>query len=120
MKQRPQGPQASRLRQRKFRALERFAIPEDLLPGSLSASRTRCGKSSCHCARPEDPGHLVWTYTFMSGGRKRTLHVPAPMVPELERRLAASRRFQEAVREVMTANAELLVLARRQQRSAKR
>jgi len=115
MKTRPKGPQAARLRQRKFRALERFAIPEDLLPGSLSASRTRCGKSTCHCAHPGDPGHLVWTYTFMSGGQKRTLHVPKQMVAELERRLAASRQFREAVREVMTANAELLALARKQQ-----
>jgi serine/threonine protein kinase len=30
----PQGPQAARWRQRKFRTLERFSIPADLLPGS--------------------------------------------------------------------------------------
>jgi len=29
----------------------------DLRPGSITASRRRCGKPTCHCARPNDPGH---------------------------------------------------------------
>ena len=35
------------------------AIPKlgDLRPGSISAVVHRCGKSYCHCAKPEDPGH---------------------------------------------------------------
>lgn len=116
----PKGPQAARLRQRKFDAVRRFAIPEDLFPGSLALSRIRCGKASCHCARPNDPGHPIWTYTFMANSKKRTLHIPKEMVAELQRRLAAGREFREAVREVMTANAELLVLAKKQQRKRRR
>jgi len=112
----PKGPQAARLRQRKFDLVGRFTIPDDLLPGSLSLSRIRCGKPSCHCAQPNDPGHPIWTYTFMSSGQKRTLHVPKQMVEEVQRRVAAGRQYQDAVREVLTANAELLALARKQQR----
>ena len=116
----PKGPEAARLRQRKFDAVRRFALPENLFPGSLSLSRIRCGKSSCHCARPNDPGHPIWTYTFMADGKKRTLHIPKEMVEELQRRVAAGREFHEAVREVMSANAELLVLAKKQQRKRHR
>lgn len=29
----------------------------DLRPGSISAVVRRCGKPTCHCAKPDDPGH---------------------------------------------------------------
>jgi hypothetical protein len=44
MKIAPQGPQAARLRQRKFELLRRFPIPPDLLPGSLALTHRRCGQ----------------------------------------------------------------------------
>jgi len=112
----PRGPQAARLRQRKAELLRRFPIPENLLPGSLSLSHLRCGRPTCHCARPQDPGHPTWTLTFMAEGRKRTWHVPKDLVEQVQRRVAAGRQFQDAVREVLTANAELLVLAQKQRR----
>jgi hypothetical protein len=116
----PKGPLAARLRQRKFQLIRRFRIPDHLLPGSLSLSHLRCGKPSCHCAQAQDPGHPIWTYTFMSGGDKRTLHVPKELVEEVQKRVRAGREFQDAVREVLTANAELLVLARQQRRKPRR
>jgi hypothetical protein len=116
----PKGPLAARLRRKKFPLIRRFHIPDHLLPGSLSLSRLRCGKPSCHCAQAEDPGHPIWTYTFMSDGKKRTLHVPKELVEEVQKRVAAGRQFQDAVREVLTANAELLVLARQQRRKPRR
>src|SRR5574337_695378 len=61
----PTGPQAARLRQRKFDLARRFQIPDDLLPGSLSLSHLRCGKPTCHCAQRNDPRHPVWSLTFM-------------------------------------------------------
>src|SRR2546427_6281145 len=114
------GPLASRLRQRKFALLRRFAIPGDLLPGSLSVSRLRCGKPSCHCANRGDPGHPIWTYTFMIQGKKQTQHIPREMIEDVNQRVAAGREFQDAVREVLAANAQLLVLARKQERKRRR
>lgn len=114
------GPLASRLRQRKFALLRRFAIPSDLLPGSLSVSRLRCGKPSCHCANRGDPGHPIWTYTFMIQGKKQTQHIPREMIEDVNQRVAAGREFQDAVREVLAANAQLLVLARKQERKRRR
>ena len=110
----PKGSQASRLRQRKFELLRRFPIPDDLLPGSLSLSHLRCGKPTCHCAKAKDPGHAVWSLTFMAAGRKHVQHIPKEWVEQVQRRVQAGREFQEAVREVLAANAQLLVLARKQ------
>jgi len=110
----PKGALASRLRQRKFELVRRFHLPEDLLPGSLSQSHLRCGKPTCHCA--DGPGHPVWSLTFMVRGKKRVQHIPKDWVDDVRRRVSAGRAFQDAVREVLAANAQLLVLARQQRR----
>jgi len=114
MKIDPKGAQASRLRQRKFELIRRFHLPGDLLPGSLSLSHLRCGKPTCHCA--EGQGHPVWSFTFMVRGKKHTQHIPKDWVEDVRRRVEGGHEFQEAVREVLAANAQLLVLARQQRR----
>jgi len=111
----PRGPQASRLRQRKFELVRRFQLPDDLLPGSLSLSHLRCGKPTCHCAQDKQ-GHPVWSLTFMVRGKKHVQHIPSEWVEDVRRRVQAGREFQEAGREVLAANAQLLVLARQQRR----
>jgi hypothetical protein len=112
MKMQPKGPQAARIRQRKFDLIRRFQLPDDLLPGSLSQQSLRCGKPNCHCAEGE--GHRVWSLTFMAGGKKQVQHIPKHLVEEVRQRVEAGREYQEALREVMAANAHLFVLARRQ------
>lgn len=109
----PKGSAAARLRQRKFALLRRFQLPPDLLPGSLSVSHTRCGKPTCHCASGE--GHSAWSLTFMASGKRRVERIPKDWVEDVRRRVDAGRAFQDALREVLTANAELLVLRRKQQ-----
>jgi len=37
--------------------LEQFVSLGDFRPGSITASVRRCGKATCHCAKPNDPGH---------------------------------------------------------------
>ena len=110
----PRGEPAARLRQRKFALLRRYRIPEavvaDLLPGSLSQSRRRCGKPTCHCAT--GAGHPSWYLAFMVGGTQRVEHIPAAWAADVQRRVAAGRAFKEAVAEVLAANAQLLVRAR--------
>ena len=114
----PRGLLASRLRQRKFELLRRFQIPDDALPGSLALSHLRCGKPTCHCAAGR--GHEVWSLTFMVRGKKHVQHIPNSWVEEVRHRVAAGREFQEAVREVLAANAQLLVLARKQEKKLKK
>jgi hypothetical protein len=118
MKTKLKGAQAARLRQRKFALLRRYRIPEavvaDLLPGSLSQSRRRCGKPTCHCAT--GAGHPSWYLAFMVGGKQRVEHIPAAWAADVQRRVGAGREFKEAVAEVLAANAQLLVLERSQRR----
>ena len=112
------GTLASRLRQRKFELLRRFHIPENCLPGSLSLHHLRCGKPTCHCAKGDC--HPVWSLTFMVKGEKHVQHIPKEWVEDVRRRVQAGREFQDAVREVLTANAQLLVLARQQRKKPKK
>lgn len=114
----PKGPLAARLRQRKFELLRRFQIPADLLPGSLYQAHLRCGKLTCHCAKGE--GHPAWYLTFMADGKKRIQHIPSDWVEEVRRKVEAGREYQDAVRDVLAANAQLLVLSRKQQRKTKK
>jgi hypothetical protein len=118
MKREPTGAAAARWRQRKFQLLGRFPIPPDLLPGSLSCSRTRCGKPTCHCAQGE--GHEAWTLTFMAEGKRRVERIPKPWVEQVRQQVKNGREFLDAVREVLTANAELLILARKQESKPRR
>lgn len=106
--------EASRLRQRKHRLAQRYHIADHLLPGSLSESHYRCGKPNCHCVT--DKGHSGWSLTFMVNGRKRVERIPQAWVDEVRERVQAGRQFQDAVREVLAANAQLLALERRQRR----
>lgn len=112
---RARGAQAARLRQRLFRLIERYALPENLLPGSLVLSHTRCGKPTCHCA--DDQGHPAWSLTFMVDGEKHVERIPHEWVDEVQRQVVAGRAFQDAVREVLAANAQLLALARPQRQA---
>ena len=106
------------MRQRKYVVAEDYQIPDDLLPGSLVRSETRCGKPTCHCA--DGAGHPGWSLTFMVKGRKRVERIPADWAEAVQRQVDAGRAFQDAVRDVLAANAQLLVLARRQRRRGPR
>jgi hypothetical protein len=112
MKIAPKGTLAARLRQRKFALLRQFPIPGDLLPGSLVLNYTRCGKPSCRCAKGK--GHAAWSLVFMRNGKRQAQRIPKEWVTEVQKQVQAGRKFQDAVREVLTSNAQLLVLARKQ------
>ena len=53
-------------------------------------------------------------FTFMSEGKHRVERIPREWVEDVRQRVEAGREFQSAVREVLTANAELLILSRKQ------
>jgi hypothetical protein len=50
----------------------------------------------------------------MAGGKQHVQRIPREWVEEVQKRVDAGRKFQDAVREVLAANAQLLVLARKQ------
>jgi hypothetical protein len=87
-------------------------------PPRLPLSHLRCGKPTCHCA--DDRGHPVWSLTFMVRGGERVQHIPKEWVEEVRHRVKEGREFQDAVREVLAANAQLLVLERQHRKKHKK
>jgi len=47
----------SALEAERSQVLRQIAMLGDLRPGSICAVPRRCGKPTCHCAKPKDPGH---------------------------------------------------------------
>jgi hypothetical protein len=55
-----------------------------------------------------------------SKGQPQVERIPRDWAEEVARRVSAGREFQDAVREVLAANAQLLVLARQQRKKNKK
>jgi hypothetical protein len=56
----------------------------------------------------------------MVQGKKRVQHIPKEWVEEVRRRVKQGREFQDAVREVLAANAQLLLLERQHRKRLKK
>lgn len=50
----------------------------------------------------------------MSGGKRRVERIPPEWVDEVRRQVDAGRALQDAIKDMLSANAELLVLWRKQ------
>ena len=111
------GRDASRLRQRKFKLIRRYGLPEDIVGGSLSQTYRSCGKPTCHCARGR--GHPIWLLTFRVDGEKRNVVVPSSSVPALAPLVEEGQELRDALKELVTINAQLVQLWRQEQRSKK-
>lgn len=68
----------------------------DFQPGSLSSPTRRCGKPSCHCAKPNDPGHGPhYQLTQKVDGKTVTQGLSSPAaIRKAEREVAEYRKFQ--------------------------
>jgi hypothetical protein len=99
------------LQARRTALLPGLRLPAKGLPGSLAASRGRCGSAGCHCH--QGPGHLSWTLTFMVDGTKRVEHVPNELLDVVRQRVAQGQAYKRGVAELMALNAQLLLLGRR-------
>ena len=71
--------------------LEQFLGLGDLRPGSITAVVRRCGKPSCHCAKPHAPGHdphfrLTRRAAGTKFGRVRVPHRKRKQEPDQENR----------------------------------
>ena len=63
------------------------------------------GRPCYHCA--DGQGHPVWSLTFMVHGRKHVERIPDDWVEWVGQPAQAGRQFQEVVREIFAANAQL-------------
>lgn len=97
------------LESRRSEVLRALANLDDMRPGSVVGAVFRCGKPSCHCARPEDPGHgpnLRLTYKWH--GKTVTEALPTPAaVRKAEREIAEFREYQRLGRELVEVNEKI-------------
>jgi hypothetical protein len=78
----------------------------DLRPGSISAVTRRCGKPSCHCAKPNDPGHdPQFRLTRRVTGKTVTETFPHPTaLRKAQQEVAEFHRFQKLSQDLVALN----------------
>ena len=97
------------LEQHRSRLAAQLSQLGDLRPGSVTGIVRRCGKSTCHCAQPDDPGHgptLRLTYKVQGKTISETLPTPV-LVRKAEREIAEFRKFQELSRSFLDVNEKI-------------
>src|SRR6516164_7806567 len=89
--------------------LQEFLGLGDLRPGSLTAVIRRCGKPTCHCARPNDPGHdPQFRLTRRVAGKTLTESFPNPAaLRKAQQEVAEFHRFQELSQNLVALNEQI-------------
>jgi hypothetical protein len=73
---------------------------DDLRPGSLVERFRKCGKPTCHCAKPDSPGHgPSYSLTREVEGKTLTKIIPSDAVEQTQRQIAEYRRFRNLARD---------------------
>jgi hypothetical protein len=94
------------------RLLEEFLRLGDLRPGSITAVVRRCGKPTCHCAKPDDSGHdPQFRLTRKVAGRSVTESFPEPAaLRKAQREVAEFHRFQKLGEDLVGVNEKICAL----------
>jgi len=81
----------------------------DFQPGSISSVHRRCGKPTCHCAQPKDPGHgPLRRLTQKIAGKPFTQTLSSPRaVHKAQKEIAEFRRFQTLVQQLIAVNQKI-------------
>jgi hypothetical protein len=102
-------PSLSDLEHQRSQLVSQFARLNDLRPGSVTGMVRRCGKPTCHCAQPDDPGHgptLRLTYKVEGKTISEALPTPAA-VRKAEHEIAEFRKYQELRRAFVEINEKI-------------
>jgi hypothetical protein len=92
--------------------LDEFLKLGDLRPGSITAVVRRCGKPSCHCAKPGDPGHdPQFRLTRRTAGSTVTETFPNPAaLRKAQQEVAEFHRFQQLSADLVSVNQQICQL----------
>jgi hypothetical protein len=97
------------LEQRRAELVRELSHLQDLRPGSISGIVRRCGKPSCHCAQPDDPGHgptLRMTYKLDGKTISEALPTPAA-IRKAEREINEFRKYEQLSRSFVEINVKI-------------
>ena len=97
------------LESRRARLARQFAELADLRPGSITPTSGRCGKPSCRCHQPGQPGHGPNDrLTYKIDGKTVTESLPTPAAAaKAQREVTEFRKFQQLSHEFVEANAKI-------------
>src|ERR1700692_397795 len=89
--------------------LQNIAELGDFQPGYISSATRRCGSPSCHCAKPNDPGHGPhFQLTQKVDGKTVTQNLPSPAaVRKAESEIAEFRKFQALTGDLVDVNRKI-------------
>jgi hypothetical protein len=93
-----------RARGRRLAALQ---SPAATLRGVLLSEGRRCSSRGCRCRRGELHGPYLYLALY-SGGRSRTIYVPAALQGVVEEHVRVTQRNEAALAEISRINLELL------------
>jgi hypothetical protein len=97
------------LENRRAGLINQIAQLGDFRPGSISATRGRCGNPNCHCHKPDDPGHGPnLRLTYKVDGKTVTETFPTVAAQrKAEREIAGFRQYQELSRELVDTSEKI-------------
>jgi hypothetical protein len=105
----PMSDTLSALEQQRASLLQQMSQLPDLRPGSITGTGGRCGSPTCHCHRPNDPGHsphLRLTYKW--NGKTVTESFSSPAAQrKAEHEIAAFRDYQQLSRDFVDVNEKI-------------
>jgi len=89
--------------------LRQISALGDLRPGSICAVARRCGKLTCHCAKPKDPGHdpqLRLTYKLDAKTMAESFASPAAF-QKAQTEIHEHPRFQKLCADLVAVNQKI-------------
>jgi hypothetical protein len=102
-----EGLSVRQLRARRRRLALSLERHEATLPGTLVRQGRTCSSSGCRCRRGELHGPYLYLALY-SGGRNRTLYVPAAIEAVVDEYVSVTHRNDAALTEIAQINIELL------------
>jgi hypothetical protein len=100
------------LERERAKLLQQFLSLGDFRPGSITASVRPCGKPTCHCAKPNDPGHEAQLRMSRKVNGK-TINESFPTLAALhkaQREVAEFQRFQQLGQQLVEINQKICAL----------
>jgi hypothetical protein len=103
------SPSLAALEANRSQLLQQFLSLGDLRPGSITAVARHCGKPTCHCAQPNDPGHdPQFRLTRRVDGKTVTESFPSPAaLRKAQREVTEFHRLQELSTELVAINQQI-------------
>lgn len=97
------------LEQERAKLITEMSRLQDLRPGCITGIVRRCGKPTCHCAQPGDPGHgPTLRLTYKVEGKTISEALPSPAaVRKAEREIGEFRKYQQISRDFIEVNEKI-------------